>query len=383
MRVGIVADVHIGLHKKFGGPVVAGLNRRAQLALATLKAAQNEAIDLDCERFVVAGDLVDYISVEPQLMRALQLALTSEIATYVMRGNHDMVSAVDGDHALGPLAAVPNVAVIETPQTFALDHGAELVIVPFQPGDARVWLPEVLEKIGPQHHPGNAGKPRILVIHLGLIDDSTPEFLRGAHDAIPVKQLARLANYNGYDTVVAGNWHSYKKWQTRSGAHLVQIGALVPTGFDNPGMRGYGTLLVYDTDSPASPPERHEIPGPRFVVARTQDEVFKAATDREDNHVFLRWDVGPELSLKECSAYIDSEITAGRLEGGIAVTDTGDSAAGAREGAAAAAAASNGVGGEDVLAAYVAAMEIPEGVARESVLASSRRLLTSARVGRG
>ena len=379
MRIGICADIHLGNHKRWGGPVIAGLNSRAHLVLDALGEAKRTAHAERCSRFVIAGDLVDYISVEPQMIRALQKVLADEeMPVYIMRGNHDMVSDLDDDHALGPLAALPNVTIVERPHVYSLDEGHELVIVPFQPGDARVWLPVELEKIG-----ARSGATKLLALHLGVIDDSTPEFLRGSHDAIPIPQLSPLMKQYGYGTVVAGNWHKYKKWQTRAGAHIVQIGALAPTGFDNPGLNGYGSLLIYDTSKPACSPERHVIPGPRFVVVQSQEGIDTAVdAAAECDSMFIRWDIGPDLSLKACREHVDEMVKQGILAGADVVSDMGDAAAGAREGASAVAAASTSTGGDDVLAAYVRSMEIPEGVARDSVLAESRRIITAARSGR-
>lgn len=379
MRVGICADIHLGNHKRWGGPVISGLNSRAHLVLDSLSAALRTARTEHCVRFLIAGDLVDYISVEPQMVRALQKVLADEeMPVYIMRGNHDMVSDADDDHALGPLAALSNVTIVERPHVYALDDGAELVIVPFQPGDARVWLPVELEKIGARN-----GSTKLLALHLGLIDDLTPAFLRDSHDAIPIPQLSPLLNKYGYGTAVAGNWHKYRKWQTRAGAHIVQIGALAPTGFDNPGLTGYGSLLIYDTQKPACLPERHVIPGPRFVAVRSQegiDEAIEGAAACDS--LFIRWDIGPELSLKACREHVTGMVEQEILAGADVVFDMGDAAAGAREGASAVAAASTNTGGDDVLAAYVDSISLPEGIMRESVLAESRRVLTAARSGR-
>jgi hypothetical protein len=51
---------------------------------------------------------------------------------------------------------------------------------------------------------------------------------------------------------------------------ILQGGALCPTGFDNQGLHGYGTLAFWDTDKHRL--SWQEMPGPRFCVARSEEE---------------------------------------------------------------------------------------------------------------
>ena len=43
-----------------------------------------------------------------------------------------------------------------------------------------------------------------------------------------------------------------------------QVGALAPTGFDDPGPVGYGGLVTWDPDTQAL--ETYQLPGPRFLA---------------------------------------------------------------------------------------------------------------------
>jgi hypothetical protein len=104
--------------------------------------------------------------------------------------------------------------------------------------------------------------------------------------------------------ICLGDWHQRRLWMdgkrrgdapsspVRIGADaehvILQGGALCPTGFDNPGLRGYGTLAFWDQD--AHQLSWQEIPGPRFCVARSDEE--EQAVVEEARHLkhnlFLR-----------------------------------------------------------------------------------------------
>jgi hypothetical protein len=69
---------------------------------------------------------------------------------------------------------------------------------------------------------------------------------------------------------------------------IMQIGSLCPTGWDNAGLDGYGTVALWDTDTQAL--TWRVLPGPRFCVARSADEeesIIGVAKRRGDT-LFLR-----------------------------------------------------------------------------------------------
>jgi hypothetical protein len=219
--------------------------------------------------FLVLGDLFDTSDPIPQMVAAVQSALPGRGPRVILlRGNHDMVSTASGDHALGAFAE--EVQIIEAPeQVHVPGVGLVLVLIPFMPGDAREWLPAALASLGPLE-----GDQRLLCIHAGIIDAQTPHFLRHAHDAVPLEQVVSLAKKYGIRQVWAGNWHSRRIWNV-DGVQVVQVGALCPTGWDNPGFE-YGTLMHWE-DGKVS----HEIiPGPRFVKVATSGDLRNALTKR-------------------------------------------------------------------------------------------------------
>jgi len=75
---------------------------------------------------------------------------------------------------------------------------------------------------------------------------------------------------HGLKHYIAGDWHEHRKWQVND-CTVVQVGALCPTGWNNPGHTGYGSLICI-TDGVYS---RIEIKGPRFIHGASREDVLK------------------------------------------------------------------------------------------------------------
>lgn len=311
-RIAFVADVHVGNHGVMGGPRVVGVNRRAAETLAVLRAAYDRAVDLGASAFVVAGDLFDVDDPEPQLLAEVAdtfSAGSGACRVVLLVGNHDQHTNAPGDHALGPLAAVPGIRVVDRPEAVVVYPrnpppgqprmvrpgmpGAVLLCVPFVNAQAAGVITEALAELAAQHRLPAALS--CVVAHAGGIDDATPVFLRDAHDALPVERLNYILDtaFVGMPApppplAVLGNWHQHRAWAFHADAAgapygtaeapnanvVVQCGALVPTGFDNPGAAPglYGSLVVWDAVDAApgadTTPQvyRAELAGPRFVT---------------------------------------------------------------------------------------------------------------------
>lgn len=277
-RLALVSDCHLGNHKRHGGPVVAGLNARCEQVLAVFAAALAKAREEKCSHFIVCGDLLDTSNPAPQLLaRVLDLLRRNSdsmewqrMEVVLLMGNHEMHSTDKGDHALGCL--VDYAMVITTPTVLSLDPETDLLLVPYRPGaSAAEWLPDVVEGMvseNSEHVVAGAKAPkRLLAVHLGIADGDTPPWLVGAHDSISVDELAAVMEGNGIVAAFAGNWHDGCTWAEEP--PVFQIGALVPTGWDNPGLAGYGGMVVYNTDNDQW--VKLEIPGPRFLKLKAGD----------------------------------------------------------------------------------------------------------------
>ena len=359
-KLGFIADVHIGNHSFAGGAVEGGINARCAAIIDALRRVALECAAHEIDALVIAGDLFDTSAPLPQHIAAVQAALFDVPRVIVLRGNHDMVSATKGDHALGPLAACDNVQVVEYPETLRVGD-ADLVCVPFQTGDAREWFEEAVPAALETALTVGNHLPRVLAFHLGIVDDSTPGYLSGAHDAVPLGTIREQMQAHRIDAAYGGNWHAAKAW-----GKVVQVSALVPTGFDNEGW-DYGLLRTYDTATQLA--GQIHIAGPRFIVARTEAEVERARREAERRGCKLYLSLKGELATPEKLAAVREM---GGVEAARAVADTGE----VREATRAAAVA---VREADTLtaalAAYVQAMPLADGLERERVLAMSKSYL--------
>jgi hypothetical protein len=353
----------------------------------------------------VAGDLFDTIRPEPQVIAAVQDALRGPLSVALMVGNHDQVSAVDGDHALGPLRAEGAVSlgavdVVEKPTLVSVRgrlpgaHDVEVALVPFRSGRAAEWLPVVL---GDLLGEGVPARPRALVLHLGVSDEETPVWLRESEGSIDVRVLAALCRAHHVEQVYAGDWHRTRGWRTGGQlgtalAHLEtgsdssrlaievgsvsirQVGTLAPAGWDDEGLGGFGGLYLW---SGGGNEVRVEIPGPRFVDVA--EEELRGASRRLDlaraagNFLFARWRGAPSrlAAVREVLVGLQERHL---VYGYDAEAEDPDADVRAREAAAGAARASTL---EDALSSYVASMPLSaeDDVLRPMVLSEARRLL--------
>lgn len=264
------ADVHVGNPRAFGGPMVSGVNARGRHVLAALRAAVDDAVADGSDALVVLGDLFDSSRATPQLvaavMEVLLAAAENGVPVHLLLGNHDQESTDAGDNALAPLAQMEGVTVHEEPRVIALRKSVELWMVPFQVGRASAWLPGALESLAAGGKPGTT---IALALHLGVIDGATLPYLRESPDAIDLGLLRELCARYGIGHVFCGNWHDRRVWEGAGVAKVVQVGALAPTGFNNPGFDGYGMVEHWRGDASDG---RVVAEGPRFATVRSRAE---------------------------------------------------------------------------------------------------------------
>lgn len=290
LKLAAVADCHVGNHRRFGGGVESSINARCRAVLEVFSAAVSRAIARECDTFLVAGDLLDTARPEPQILAALQQhmrrGVEGGLRFILLVGNHEQVSTAPGDHVLGPFA--PYATIVERPTLVHRGAGSDVLCVPFQPGHAREWLRAAVESTlasSGQEGGSSAGRPLLLAVHLGIRDAKTAPWLAGAPDSIDVDLLQEICFDNGITHVVAGNWHDRRQWNFARGdraLHVLQLGALAPTGWDNPGLYGYGTLGYWEERKAQQKLRFEELPGPRFVKVHTDDELQQFIDENED-----------------------------------------------------------------------------------------------------
>jgi DNA repair exonuclease SbcCD nuclease subunit len=376
-RAYFVADVHLGPHRRYGGKTVVGVNDRCRHVLRALRRAKTLAVEGGASAFVVAGDLLDGVKPTPQLIAAVQDVL-SDVPCVLLLGNHEQHSATLGDHSLAPLR--PVASVVDVPTTVQLPGTPEvdLVCVPFRPGRASVWLPGAALEAAVSARPGS---DRVLVVHLGIADDNTAFFLKGAEDSVTVDQVVEVARSVGARTVIAGNWHNARRWSV-GGVDVVQVGTLCPVGYRDSGTDGRGGVAVYDAGEPGDGPWRAargpsiellSVPGPRFIqVTGSSTDVIDAvarAKARGADPLYVEATV-PDAEVSLAHDVLDG-LRSSVIEGFDVLAESGDEMSTAAAEAARAAAG----GGDDPVQAWVDAMELPEDVERAEVIARVREML--------
>lgn len=368
MKIAFIADVHLANHRRHGGSVEAGVNRRCRQILDVLNAAADRAVKEECDALVVAGDLYDNVKPEPQIVKEAQDALErhQNFATIVLSGNHDIESASPGDHALGPLE--PVCYVYDQPASCTVGDG-ELWLVPYKTGVAADWLPKALSSLaeaqGTRQRGSPASRARVLVLHLGLTDSDTPPWLKDAPDAVPAEFLRDLCAKYDIQAAFAGHWHPHRVW---SGPPFVcQIGALCPTGFRDLGL-DYGTLAIWDSGKGF---ERIALPGPRFLKDPSTLEVHKAA--RAGNRLYLQLTAFDSEGRQEHEKVLRAYEGPGAIVAGEVVMDDVEATTAARSAAYAARSAETL---DEALDGFVREMELDEAlVERKDVLERSKRYL--------
>lgn len=279
-RLAIVADVHIGNHSIQGGPVVCSVNERCRSILGVLSHAKNTAHILGCSHFIVAGDLFDSWRVPPQVIANTQRVFRDEtMSVTVMAGNHDIASSAIGDGVIS-----------------CLEDSARIVWNGVNNHDGLSMLPWCdSSSIGAVEALLEEGRPKALVCHAGVLDSGMKEEWKvGAHDAMPVGRLFEAMAKHGTKILFAGHWHEHRVWR-QGDMTIVQVGALCPTGWDNPSTIGqpdpYGSLIIWDSNNPTVY-QRHVIPGPRFISIKYGEPIPKAD---DGCHLFVRQTVRADM----------------------------------------------------------------------------------------
>lgn len=368
MKLAFVGDLHIANHRQYGGELEVGMNARCRAVLAAVAQAVAHANSQGCTDLVILGDVFDTPKPLPQQLTALRATLCEfQGAVHVIVGNHDRVSSKPGDHGLGPLAFEgpegAQVTVYDTPSRIG-DSQCSVLLCPFDERPVLEWLPAALElDVKPSRL---KSWPRLVCGHFGLYQrQQTAEqpWLAGAHDAVEVEAVAQLLAAHDVKELYVGNYHTWGQWQAH-GVTLHQVGALVPTGFDNPGW-SYGRVETW----PSTGPGITVVSGPRFVVVTSLEELEEKLEERGACQLFVDWRCSPE-------EFSEAQSQARRVEPGAVVIDVHVDHKFVKLRAAAAAGAARSAETLDaVVAAYVEKCALPPQVSRDNVMAHAKRFL--------
>ncbi len=367
MKICAVADVHIGNHKRFGGPLVGGLNARCRMAIDVFHEAVKTADAWNAPLFV-CGDLFDVARPAPPVVRAVMDVINAyrTVEVRIVLGNHDMHTNVGYDDAVSPLELLPNVRIHRADETFDICAGCIGSTLPYGSSDADP-LPRLAERVSAEDEwkPLNKVDRHIIFGHFGVSDPNTPFFLQGSGGSISAEKALwgiKLWGINSSSikrTLVVGDWHMEGDWKDGN-ANVIQCGALVPTGFDNPG-HGYGSVVILDTTTSAF--TRTRIPGPRF-----EKHSFEAFEDGDivpnGNKTYVSF-TAARKNKPAASEKIRELVRAGLIVDGAVAVDGEVQRVTAK---AAALAAGSETSIREQVAAYVSKVSLPEGVTRDELL---------------
>jgi len=359
MKIAAVSDPHIGNFPKFGGAYTSGINERCAYSLMSLAQAVRLANEEKCKWFVINGDLFDIDEPSPQVEAAVIGVLQAFNGdVHIIVGNHDMRSASEGDHALGPLRGhATRGGQIHVYETATLV--GDVLFAPYEAAPVGEWLPQALE-----HY-----RPKFVFAHFGIIDSATPEFMRhSAADAHDWAGLADMMLRAGTELLCVGNWHDPGSW-TRARQQIKQVGALTPTGFDNPGP-SFGHVLIIDTLKDRDFVTPRKVAGPRFV------KLVWGADHRQElqgagKHVYVSMTAEPD-ELIAARAWLKAEVAAFRIKDFTLIPNK---VFAVREARAAAQATSLASSMQEALQEYVSKMPFADGVDRKAVHARVQKYL--------
>jgi hypothetical protein len=294
-------DLHNWNHKRHGGPRKNGVNRRGELCLGTTRRLVDFANEHDAH-LVVAGDLVDDPGpVHPQFAARLrnELARCCGGVSLVL-GNHDMTA--DGDHSLD-IYTTPR----EFPGVQVCDQTSWLCDQSFYPRpiEPHCGLKDNAIFV-PFHRDIRSERVcdvPLLIGHFGVFDDSFPPWAQRSKGAWHVDRLFEFMKERNVRVCMLGDWHARRIWRTHNkqigdcgstpsststmnNLVLMQGGALTPTGWDNPGLHGYGTAALWNGERLSW----QELSGPRFCVARSDAEEKSVVDEARQlgHNLFLR-----------------------------------------------------------------------------------------------
>lgn len=309
VRTVFVTDVHLGNHAQCGGPVTLGQNHRCQLILQTIRKIPRDV------HLVVLGDLLDSTAEDVRILATLKALLEEFALVTLLKGNHESFSGLVGDHSLGVLAShKTSVKVVDTPRVVTVGSTA-FYCVPFQSGKGDANLKKAVDGFFKLKDDPKIGD-KVLLLHYGIRDKGTAPWLQDAADSVGIENVFAALGMLGARWAFAGNWHSPSEWSFQTGSSelkVVQVGALVPTGWDNPGW-DYGR--AYSLDS--SGVRFETLPGPRFFVVTSAEELFglvQANVEKKCN-LYVRWDCSSDpLEAAQLLDQLtrDFKITAGQV----------------------------------------------------------------------
>jgi hypothetical protein len=231
------------------------------------------------------------------------------------------------------------------------------------------WLAEEVGNLLTDENMPEA-KLRVLCFHGGVRDHKTPKYLQASPDAIDIDLLWAIMERGDIKFAFCGNWHNHRRWQLANNRTVIQVGALAPTGFDNPGF-DYGYHVDLDTKTETVEYHRGST-GPLFIVQTAKEFMTMGARHfigcAPRTHLKVRLGKDGENEKATIEAALANYCMLPGAQSGLRALvfepHDEDTAEQEKEAAEAARTADTL---EGALREYVTSMPLPDGVARENV----------------
>lgn len=247
MKIAVVADTHFANFSYPSGDMKDGVTQRLRHSVDVFKAALNTP---GIDGLVIAGDVFDTWRPPPYVVAYVMSAIHRPTAAgkpvhvWGMLGNHDTHTDIPYDHSLGALEYTEYFSPVDLCRRV---------------GD--MWLIPFGYSIKDMSPPAGV---RVVVAHHGIYDDSYPAFLRDSKGALHYKEVLEWCDKHNVRYYLSGDWHQHAVF---GDGRIIQVGALCPTSYSNPGPTGYGTVVVVDMLPNEVSLNISFLPGPRFILA--------------------------------------------------------------------------------------------------------------------
>jgi len=238
MKIAFSADWHIGISTHSKNKV--GIPSRTQDSIDSVNKIINKAKDLNCDTFIVGGDLFHHSNPRPafilEAVRLLQYANRMFDDLIVISGNHDPMPLSGGVGAIGLLAnmnEMPHNRMYEEDADLLVTKREEKVHLSIRPYQKKTQVMEKPSSLG-----GEA--PTIMIAHhhfQGAVVGSETRMLAGG--------VSVIEELDGVSLILSGHIHKPQHLKTPKGVPVLYPGSPARFYFsDRDDEKGFWTIEV-------------------------------------------------------------------------------------------------------------------------------------------
>lgn len=254
MSVVIVSDLHAHPHPRFASVTPEGVNSRFAHLLNVLDSVEHVIADTRPSTLMLLGDLthrrtfVSFAIYTPLVRWIARMPRDYGVQVVAVVGNHDWETR--GAHSLGPLAELPGVTVVDSPQRIALAPGGpNAYVVPYLPDN------EVAA----------AFQAPVRDAQLAFAHYALDGKVLGTEYEYALPSPLRFEHVERFDRTFFGHVHAPS---IEHAGKVVYVGAPLHFDFGDAGNRFCWYIRADDVDPTGWHVEPRVLCGPRFVTAR-------------------------------------------------------------------------------------------------------------------